>query len=288
MGDTKIEWCDRVWNVVSGCTKVSAGCTRCYAERMSKRLAGRAGYPEDGFKVTLHPERLEEPLKWKKPSRIFVCSMGDLFHKDVTSAFIHDVLIRIEKAPHHTFMVLTKRIERANEFIRNFEVRTGYSFAQLYSYVWLGVSVEDQKTADERIPLLLQTPAAKRFVSYEPAIGPVDFRHIKIPGGVTDSFGGWYGEGGPQIDWLIMGGESGPGARPLHPDWARSARSQCKAAGIPYFFKQWGEWTHEFPTGISLAHRAETFQHGQHFYRVGKKAAGCLLDGKEYKELPTI
>src|SRR3990170_4343202 len=162
MANTKIEWATKSWNPITGCTKVSAGCQNCYAKRMAKRLAGRYGYPKDNpFAVTPHPERLQEPLSWKKPQRIFVCSMGDLFHEAVSFSFVRRVLDIVDSCPQHTFLFLTKRPERMEYYPRR--------------NVWLGVSVENQETEDERIPLLLQPPAAKRFVSYEPALGPVDF-----------------------------------------------------------------------------------------------------------------
>ncbi len=313
MGETKIEWAEKVWNPVTGCTKISSGCKNCYAERMSKRLAGRAGYPEDGFKVTLHPDKLEEPLRWKKPSRIFVCSMGDLFHEDVPFAFIDRVIDTIYKCPQHTFLILTKRPHFMKEYFEQIGLRNN---------IWLGTSIEDQKTADERIPLLLQTPAAKRFVSYEPALGPVDFTNIMPvslrpthphdPLMFYDALRGHCKAsdniGLPKLDWIIMGGESGPGARPMHPDWARSVRDQCKAAGTPFFFKQWGEWAPTMDveylnttTRKTEVHESELKEGYPHKYimlnnkrifvkdrmfRVGKARAGCLLDGKEHKERP--
>src|SRR3990167_5603914 len=166
-GKTKIEWAEKVWNPVTGCTKVSEGCRNCYAERMSKRLAGRAGYPEDGFKVTPHQDKLGETFHWRKPSRVFVCSMGDLFHKYVPDTFFAAVFSVMAQASQHTFLVLTKCPERLHSILMNWcaaglTLRSGYG--PVLPNVWLGVSVEDQKTADERIPLLLQTPAAKRFV----------------------------------------------------------------------------------------------------------------------------
>ena len=323
MGETKIEWTEKVWNPVTGCSKVSAGCKNCYAERMSKCLAGRAGYPEDGFKVTLHEDKLAEPLRWKKPSRIFVCSMGDIFHVNVPFAFVDKIIRNIRLSPQHTFLVLTKRPHFMKEY-----------FEQIgdLDNLWLGVSVEDQKTADARIPLLLQTPAAKRFVSYEPVLGPVDFTRITmklseasiVEGTCRGTDGRSFspcGASGKGIDWLIMGGESGPGARPMHPDWARSVRDQCQEACVPFFFKQWGEWgTRGFiaSTGEPVFRMFENFQqwvnkastwinggacvdmtgknleNGKDFkeavypvaimHRVGKVRAGCLLDGKEHKE----
>lgn len=302
MTTTKIEWADRVWNPVTGCTKVSEGCRHCYAERMSKRLAGRAGYPKDGFKVTLHPGKLDEPLRWKKPARIFVCSMGDLFHEDeeVEIGFLTHVFDMMEQCAHHTFLVLTKRPERIKKMMydRHGEGWRYFREGDYHPNVWLGVSVEDQKTADERIPILLQVPAAKRFVSIEPMLGPINLTGFNSPmwGKIPQN---------AFLHWVILGGESGPGARPLHPDWARSVRDQCQAAGVPYFFKQWGEWLPEHPD----TYRGEVNEdwdgkygefHGsgdfvdscmcaegtQPMIRVGKARAGCLLDGKEHKERP--
>lgn len=354
MSDTSIEWAEKVWNPVTGCTKASKGCRNCYAERMSKRLAGRAGYPEDGFKVTLHPDKLDEPLRWKKPARVFVCSMGDLFHKDVSDEWIDSILCLMLRAQQHIFLLLTKRPERMAAYFNDIRNNTGGAFARLftqYSYasvhgymlalrrgeafpnLYLGVSIEDQKTADERIPILLQVPAAKRFVSYEPALGPVDFTNIAVPSSFieerherlhnfVESFKfnslttideNHYYNAPSKLDWIIMGGESGPGARPMHPDWARSVRDQCAAAGVPFFLKQLGEWE---PDGevpfkdpkeagkvipmyivwsssgpqehgkLGCYHIYDENGQGTRFKRVGKKAAGCLLDGKEHKERP--
>lgn len=236
---SKIEWTDETWNPVTGCTKVSQGCKHCYAERMATRLAGRAGYPvaPHQFDVTLHPERLGDPLRWKKPRRIFVNSMSDLFHRDVPFDFIQRVFFVMAHAPDHTFQILTKRPEIMHEFM-------GW-VASLYvklPNVWLGVSVEDQKAADERIPWLLKTPATIRFVSYEPALGLVDFSYYvnkRIINLTTDIIAI-----SNTLDWIIAGGETGPGARPARPDWFRLVRDQCQAAGVPFFFKQVGGYGH--------------------------------------------
>lgn len=306
MADSNIEWTDKVWNPVTGCTQISAGCKNCYAKRMANRLKGRYGYPAlTPFMVTPHPKRLDEPLRWKKPKRIFVCSMGDLFHEDVPDGFISKVLnVAIRGAHRHTYLILTKRAERMQSFMQNFYEGIGETVCcrnyetgegiptKPCPRIYLGVSVEDQATADERIPLLLQTPAAKRFVSYEPALGPVDFERIQWPDKHKVDVlrgGAWDAPGCPlgfinhsdmaTLDQIIMGGETGPGARPLHPDWARSVRDQCKEAGVPFFFKQWGEWHAENNT----TKVAETHPWG--LFRVGKKEAGHLLDGKEYRDL---
>ena len=239
---TKIERRDEVWNPATGCTKLDAGCKNCYAERMSKRLAGRFGYPaDDPFKVTLHPDRLGIPLYWKKPRRVFVNSMSDLFHKDVPPEFIVAVYGAMACVPRHQYMILTKRPERALEFLTQSVKYT----PEAWDFVWLGVSVHDQASADERIPILLQTPAAHRFVSFEPALGAVDFgRFLKESGKPphANAMLGYLSTGGQWLDLIITGGESGPGGRPMHPDIPRSTRDQCAAANIPFHFKQWGAY----------------------------------------------
>ena len=258
MGKTSIEWATDVWNPVTGCTKVSEGCRHCYAETMVKRF-GRVG-PETlpgvhpvihDFRVMLHPDRLEQPLHWRKPRRIFVNSMSDLFHKDVPEDFIDLVFGVMAAAVEHTFMVLTKRPERMLEYMTpggegSIELwgsrwprgmaRACFGESEPTEFplpnVWLGVSVEDQATADERIPLLLKTPAAVRFVSVEPMLGPVNLHMVPIL------------VRGPretalrQLDWVICGCESGPKARPMDPSWARSLKDQCAKAGVPFFYKQ--------------------------------------------------
>lgn len=245
MGKTKIEWATDVWNPVTGCTKVSQGCKFCYAERIFHRP-----YPGRDFTdVQCHPERLTQPLHWKKPLRIFVNSISDLFHKDVPVTFIRSIFKVMGEAKQHTFMVLTKRAERMLEVVSGFMAEGDFSTLSgedgLFPFrnVWLGVSVEDQPTVDERISLLLQTPAAVRFVSYEPALGPIRLYGKGLPceqelmaGRLTGSRDGYLG--GPFINWVIAGGESGPHARPSHPDWFRSVRRQCRAAGVPFFMKQ--------------------------------------------------
>ena len=292
MAKSKIEWTDVVWNPTTGCTKVSQGCKHCYAETIANRFwatqypPNADGSPRKFTDVRLHPERLEEPRKWRKPRRVFVNSMSDLFHEDVPDDFIAAIWMRMIVTPRHTYQILTKRPQRMAELVPQLfrEFYTGD--IHVCPNVWLGVSVEDQKTADERIPILLQTPAAVRFVSYEPALGPVDFTTIN---GVLNT---WSRNG--EIDvvdegklhWIIMGGESGPGARPLHPDWARSTLDQCLAAGVPFFFKQWGEWTPYYPIHKNLANIKETWRSGRGFWRVGKKAAGRMLDGRTWDEFP--
>jgi len=314
MAKSKIEWTEYSWNPVSGCTPISEGCQNCYAKRMSKRLAGRCGYPaDDPFRVTLHPERLYEPLKWKKPRRVFVCSMGDLFHEDVPDEFTEKVFDVMATVSRHTFIVLTKRPRRLLEFVKWQAHETGEGYLN-EGNVWLGVTAENQARADERIPILLQIPAAVRFVSVEPMLGPVDLSSYlsrcsscNAPINKNDSSWRWNGicwghkcpDNPPQsgyfaayagVDWVICGGETGPGARPMHPDWVRNLRDQCQAAGISFFLKSWGEYC--FPSQMP----EETYQALQDRYnldveipwKVGKKAAGRILDGRMWDEMPEI
>ena len=284
----KIEWCDETWNPISGCTKVSAGCANCYAERMAKRFVRKGISGRNGRKikalhfrsVLLHPDSLDRPLRWKKPRRVFVCSMGDLFHEDVPDEFIKRVWSVMAEAQRHTFMVLTKRPERMLAHLAG-EQRRGWK--RDWPNIWLGVSAEDQRTADERIPLLLQTPAAVRFVSVEPMLGPVDFR--KVPG---FNLAGQAGVDLLRNFWVICGGESGPGARPMNPQWPRDLRDQCKAAGVPFLFKQWGEWVmREYEPGDPASLR-DIVTGEQTMIRVGRKAAGRLLDGVLHDSYPEV
>lgn len=273
MGKTKIEWTDETWNPVTGCTKVSEGCCNCYAERMARRLAGRCGYPAapKHFDVSLHPGRLEQPLRWKKPRMIFVCSMGDLFHEDVGGAFITEVWDIMRRTPQHTYQVLTKRPEQmARDIFRIY----AWAHCEPLPNVWLGVSVESPDYL-WRIDELMKCPAAVRFVSLEPLLGPIDLSKW-----LRERGGGYFPIGLPRqqpslppnwhqscLDWIIVGGESGPGARPMHPDWARDIRDQCQAAGVPFFFKQWGAWRPD---------STKTY----------KRRAGRLLDGRTWDEMP--
>ena len=267
-----IQWTDATWNPVTGCSKVSQGCKNCYALRDWPRVAAPRATPNaytgrEFTDVMFHPERLDQPLRWKKPRRVFVNSMSDLFHEKVPDEAIVEVFAVIAEASRHTFQVLTKRPERMRELLSDSAIedyitdswrqrgqdRETWSLMFPLQNVWLGVSVEDQATADERIPLLLQTPAAVRFVSYEPALGPVDFcsshsegferhdgewtlAHNYLTGFRATS--PYSGIDGPKLDWVIVGGESGPGARPCDVAWIRSAVEQCKAAGVACFVKQ--------------------------------------------------
>lgn len=254
MGTTKIEWCDRVWNPMTGCSPISEGCKNCYARRMANRLRGRCGYPKDDpFRVTFHRDRLDEPLRCRKPSRFFVCSMGDLFHELVPIKAFSDIMNRILKCPRHIFVFLTKRPQRMFYLLGkqapDWQQALPYEYKIPLTNLWLGVSVENQRTADERIPILLKIPAAKRFVSVEPMLEEVNLHAIKemenlwhdVLGGETirGKIAGFASVGtGIKLDWVICGGETGPNARSIHPDWARFLRDQCGVAGIPFFFKQ--------------------------------------------------
>jgi protein gp37 len=208
-----IEWTGATWNPVTGCTKVSAGCKNCYAERMAKRLQamGQRNY-RDGFALTLQPHMLEHPLSWKKPQTIFVNSMSDLFHEDVPLDYIRQVFDVMERASWHRFQVLTKRADRLAELAPKLDWPEN---------VWMGVSVENWDSV-ERIDALRATPAALKFLSLEPLLGPLP--HLNLHG----------------MDWVIVGGESGPGARPIQEEWVVDLRNQCKQASVPFFFKQWG------------------------------------------------
>lgn len=348
------------------CTHVSDGCRNCYAETMNRRLGtgrdykpgelyreDRKGRDNGEVKPFLDEKMLLAPLRWKKPRMIFVCSMTDLFADFVSDEQIDRVIAVMALCPQHTFQVLTKRADRMRDYCSTIQkngrwlqmedvaLKLGYeprgrhdfgfdfiSHKQFLPNVWLGVSTERQKEADERIPHLLQTPAAVRFISAEPLLGPIDLTNL---GGATMNLNAFTGEashllgmkaktlGG--LDWVIVGGESGTGARPMHPDWARSLRDRCAAAGVPMFFKQWGEY---LPVGqrlpgygkihgatavstgrMKLHYGGTPQQHPKHAFaergvefastaddrltfRVGKKAAGRLLDGQECNGMPEV
>lgn len=342
MGKTKIEWSEVTWNPVLGCSKVSEGCRNCYAMSMSARIAnaGRAKQmegkeltpveqayqevvPQDengkylpkwNNRITLVPERLNDPLRWQKPRMVFVNSMSDLFHPDVPFDFIDKVFAVMEFSKQHTFQVLTKRPERMAKY---FESRSNdvlsYGWIPLKDgelmplpNVWLGTSVEDQKSALERIPHLLNCPASVRFLSCEPLLKSV---FLTVP---TDSGVKTLSSLEDGIDWVIVGGESGPNARPMHPDWVRSLRDQCQNAGVAFFFKQWGAWKEgsdksaiedrvilntgaEYGVGEINSNelpkeRADKWNAARptRVSKVGKGKAGRLLDGREYNEMPEV
>lgn len=273
---TGIEWADATWNPWRGCTKVSPACDNCYAERGMKR------WGQDFGKITIGKTTWDAPLRWKKPRRIFVCSWSDFFHPSVPQGARTDACAVMEAAPRHTYMLLTKRAENIMPMIR----ASGWGCG-LPDNVWIGVTAENQEQADRRIPLLLQVPAKVRFVSCEPLLGPVRLSPV---GGIKIAGGHWgvkaMRKDGGGLSWVICGGESGPNARPMRPGWARALRDQCAAAGVPFFFKQWGEYS-PYYKAVDIERRqivTKTYKNG--VARVGKKAAGCLLDGKEYKEIP--
>lgn len=294
-----IEWTEATWNPIAGCKAVSPGCDHCYAAReaagrLSKlpAYAGLAVYPEqdqaDAYRgrpappaeftgeVRMLPDRMDQPLRWRKPRRIFVNSMSDLFHEDVPAWYIAEILDVIRQTPRHTYQILTKRHARMRSLLSRPE------FAELTGWplpnVWLGVSVENQHWADVRIPALQATPAAVRWLSCEPLLGSIPGLHLS------------------GIGWVVAGGESGPGARVMAPDWVRGIRDQCEKAGVPFLFKQWGEWA---PTGwmgagyarpdrwfVSTSQPRVHPKEGEEMVRMGKRKAGRLLDGVLHDEYP--
>ena len=234
---TAIEWTDATWNPVTGCTKVSAGCDHCYAERIAERFRGVESHPfEQGFDLRLWPQRLKQPLRWRQPRRVFVNSMSDLFHKNIPRSFVEAVFVTMERAYWHQYQVLTKRSSLLQAFVNG-----RYKETPAPSHIWLGVSLEDRR-ALRRVDHLRQTNASVRFLSVEPlleSLGKMDLE---------------------SIDWVIVGGESGPSFRAMKPDWARKVRDQCVEAGVAFFFKQWGGRT--------------------------PKAGGRELDGRTWNEYP--
>lgn len=319
-----IEWTDETWNPTVGCSRVSPGCDSCYAIRVAARGMSDAhrGLTKDGDwtgEVRCLPERLDTPLRWRRPRRVFVDSMSDLFHPSVPDEFIGSVWNTMALTPWHTYQVLTKRPRRMAELLSKWAA-DGWHWRRSdlvwcgpvpgpLPNVWLGTSVEDQHQADRRIPHLLAAPAAVRFLSCEPLLGPVSLRWAKWHDYWPD---GWrergevqnHLDGARRLDWVIVGGESGPRARPMHPAWARDLRDECVEAGVPFHFKQWGEYGCA-PGGVALArtdprtvlldpttgkHRApsEALPSPEccAMFRVGKKAAGRVLDGRTWDEFP--
>ncbi|WP_424360212.1 phage Gp37/Gp68 family protein [Methylocystis parvus] len=379
MAKTGIEWTDKTWNPLAGCSIVSPGCANCYAMAMASRLEAMSdtyeanhggdpgplkhyrglteyvkGKPVWTGTVKHAPEsKLLEPLRWKKPARVFVNSMSDLFHEAVADETIDRIFAVMALSPHLTFQILTKRAARMREYCNGAKSKIPFlgrmplervhiqaaghmegdgSFmdelkrvANPYSLyldcpwplpnVWLGVTAERQQEASARIPDLLATPAAVRFVSIEPMLGEIDLTDIPWPRPVSERFAEgddlsdsfdalrYQTEGHGRLDWVICGGESGPNARPMHPDWARSLRDQCAAAGVPFFFKQWGEWAqHKMRPGVDpgddmrAGRVVQIRAHGEpdghfrkgdcHVERVGKARAGRLLDGCAHNAFP--
>ncbi|HEX5321149.1 MAG TPA: phage Gp37/Gp68 family protein [Stellaceae bacterium] len=319
---TGIEWADATWNPIRArdrdtgkigwfCTHASDGCRFCYAETFNHRLGTGIAYrAQDAARIEIFIDEkiLAQPLHWHRPRKIFTLSMSDLFGEFVPDALIDRVFAIMALAPQHNFLVLTKRARRMREYVS--DEQTPYRIARESDALssagalewplpncWKGVSVEDQPRADERIPELLATPAAKRFVSCEPLLGPTGLDLIPVAGtfGIEPAIA--------ELDWVIAGGESGPGARPMHPDWARSLRDQCVAAGVPFFFKQWGEWHPceiyddcgpcypmpghaPFDSWTAPLFAPDDRGPGWNWRRLGKKAAGRRLDGREWSEMP--
>ncbi len=291
-----IYW-DRSWNPFTGCSPVGAGCDNCWARRMAHRLKGRYGYPADEpFRPTFHPERLSQVNSKQKPQVIALCFMSDPFHEGHGLVdTIWRMLGRINACPQHAFIALTKRPERMRKTLLGY-IRHGEPIPNLIG----GVSVWDQESADRMVSILLQTNLATRIVSLEPCLGLVD---LGLPGICPKDWGMGYIDVGSLIDGVILGGESGPGARPMHPDIPRSVRDQCQAAGVPFYFKQWGEyipdtqywwggrWMPPVPNSKIITGEAPNFalkKPGFDYLRLGKKATGRLLDGRTWDELPEV
>lgn len=335
---THIEWTDATWNPITGCSIVDAGCTNCYAMTLAgtrlKHHPSRAGLtrvsagrPKWTGEVRLNEKWLDQPLRWTRPRMIFVCAHGDLFHPAVPDEWIDSVFAVMADCPQHTFQVLTKRPERMASYLttrragKPLQPPIGGGLLGYHPFnceilpprnIWLGTSVSDQASADLRIPHLLATPAAVRFLSAEPLLGPVILDDMCDGWKFYDALrGNWWHDseppmierGKPKLDWIIVGGESGPGARPMHPDWARLLRDQCEAAGVPFFFKQWGEWAPSSPdeargnprsgwrclAGHPHVPRPEELypEAGAAFIEhKGKARAGRLLDGREWNQMP--
>ena len=333
--NSPIEWTGSTWNPTLGCSKKSPGCKNCYAIRVAHRLQANPdpkiakafegltviqnGAPNWTGRINFVPDRLSAPLRKRKPTTYFVNSLSDLF--DLTDEQIYHVFSVMHQCPQHTFQILTKEAQRMHElcssWIARFDGNLPIGTAWPLPNVWLGVSVENQQYANERIPLLLQTPAAVRFISAEPLLGPIDLDsehasglHALGCGGSGDEH--CHNSGCRGINWVIAGGESGPGARPAHPDWFRGLRDQCQSAGVPFFFKQWGEFQlgstefggpkdyivlndGRFCRELDLEQFQQLNQDARNNWpqmqpnamgKVGKKAAGSLLDGVEWRQMP--
>lgn len=340
---SKIEWTEATWNPITGCSLASPGCTNCYAMKLAgtrmKHHPSRTGLTVDTKagpvwtgQVRFNEAWLDQPLRWKRPRMIFVCAHGDLFHEMVPDEWIDRVFAVMALAPQHTFQVLTKRADRMRDYL---QARNGMGNAAIcravnlipsgmgdrrgalsmpLPNVWLGASVEDQTRADERIPDLLAMPAAKRWLSCEPLLGPLDLWNLGVPYECKheDAYSEWDTnalvcsecEEATYLDWIVVGGESGPDARPMHPDWARSLRDQCEAAGVPFFFKQWGAWaplpnalpvqpgspaTAAWPNGSVAAGIGigEPMGPGIAMFHGDKKITGRLLDGVTHDGVPS-
>lgn len=312
---TKIEWTDATWNPITGCSVESPACKHCYAMKLAgtrlRHHPSRAGLTHDTKngpvwtgEVRFNEQWLDQPIRWARQRMVFVCAHSDLFHESVPDNWIDTIfgimwacLYGRNEQDGHIFQVLTKRADRMRDYFK-IDRREAWAraavnhgggtdpdgiFDQVMEFdgphprIWLGVSVEDQVHADKRIPMLLQTPAAVRWISAEPLLGPVDIHHRLGACVFTEADPLATGRG---IDWVVVGGESGDKARPMHPDWARSLRDQCAAAGVPFLFKQWGEW---LPDNQNQNGGTRS---GMGAIKVGKKAAGRLLDGVQHDGYP--
>lgn len=304
--NSNIEWCDHTFNPWIGCTKVSAGCANCYAEKQDNHRK----WTPDGWGKGKPRKRTSEaywrqPLKWNRDAegaarrpRVFCASLADVFDSEVTHEWRIDLMRLIGSTPHLDWLLLTKRPQNVMPFLEWAQAKAeGDDWNNWANWlsgappanVWLGTSVENQQAADERIPHLLQVPAAVHFLSCEPILGPIDF-NVDTEVGILSwlksyDFGS---EPTNRVTWVIAGGESGPGARPMHPDWALSLRDQCQAAGVAFHFKQWGEYIHESQTNIVHNGKVRIWPDTTISYPVGKKEAGRLLDGRTWDEYPTV
>lgn len=311
---TGIEWTEETWNPATGCSPVSPGCRHCYAARMARRLDGQ-GVGYDGTtkaaeagsrmasaywsgRVNWLPHRLEVPLRWRKPRRVFVCSMADLFHEELPDEHIYRVLSVAARTPQHTYQILTKRPRRMLELlghrylpgamwdaaVKAGDVSAPPDVLWPLPNVWLGVSVEDQKRLDARLHYLMETPAAVRFLSCEPLLEELDFEDG--PTSPDSTMAPWSRLELGSIHWIIAGGESGAGARPPHPAWFRKLRDDATEAGVAFFFKQWGAWAPYIESLHSRSHRREELEAGVEMVCIGKKRAGRKLDGRTWDETP--
>lgn len=292
--NSKIEWTHHTFNPWVGCTKVSPACDSCYAESWAKRT----GHPELWNGERRRTKTWGEPFKWHRQARaagdrhrVFCASLADVFDNQVPARWLDDLFDGvIANTPNLDWLLLTKRPQNIAKMLPADWGERGYA------NVWLGTTVENQEEADRRIPHLLAVPAVCRFLSCEPLLGPLNLTRMKLGGGWYDVLGGWrdvkhrFPGFDEQINWIICGGESGSKARPMHPDWARSLHKQCESAKVPFFFKQWGEWREITDEDMrsTPAHRFVGSPPGFHVVRVGKKAAGRLLDGREWNEFPRV
>lgn len=326
MGDkTRIEWADATWNPVAGCTAVSEGCHNCYAAGLASRFSGE-GLQYEGLakqrkgrrphwtgRIQFNQELMDKPNRWQRPRRIFVCSMADLFHDGVTDEQLDAIFAKMLEVNRHEYMVLTKRPERMVSYLEGSDLwNNGEPLDR--AHIWFGVSAESQRWADNRIPLLMRAPVVRRFVSAEPLLGSIASMPLKGYGCSTchhpmpDNAGGYCpmclnGSFAYQqmIDMVIVGGESGPNARPMHPVWVSEIRDQCEAAGTMFFFKQWGEWgplgqhPHAIEdkryTKVAITPGGERLSikempGGPHMVKVGKKKSGAVFGNRTYQEFP--